>query len=47
MRKMSDNVFGKLELIIFFPPKKQANLKWTPNNQGEGEQIQRKDKKFI
>ena len=36
--------FGKLELI-FFP--KQANLQWTPNNPGEGEQIQGKDKKFI
>ena len=44
MRKMSDNFFGRLELI--FSPKR-ANLKWTPNNQGEGEQIQRKDKKFI
>ena len=32
--------------VNFFSPK-QANLQWTPTNQGEGEQIQGKDKKFI
>ena len=48
---MSKNVslmfwqIGVIYLFFFFP--KQANLQWTPTNQGEGEQIQGKDKKFI